>query len=92
MDRREFLKNFGLGAASVALAGCGGSPLVKTIGRNRPNIVLILCDDMGYSDISCYGGEIDTPNLDLPVLQRRSLLSDPRESADRSLPTRVWRG
>jgi arylsulfatase len=30
----------------------------------RPNIVIIVCDDMGFSDIGCYGGEIDTPNLD----------------------------
>ncbi|WP_299054162.1 arylsulfatase [uncultured Nocardioides sp.] len=30
----------------------------------RPDIVLILADDMGFSDIGCYGGEIDTPNLD----------------------------
>ncbi len=30
----------------------------------KPNIVIILADDMGYSDIGCYGGEIDTPNLD----------------------------
>ncbi|MFP3937362.1 MAG: arylsulfatase [Phycisphaerae bacterium] len=30
----------------------------------RPNVVLILCDDMGYSDIGCYGSEISTPNID----------------------------
>jgi arylsulfatase A-like enzyme len=30
----------------------------------RPNFLIILADDMGYSDAGCYGGEIDTPNLD----------------------------
>jgi arylsulfatase len=30
----------------------------------KPNVVLILNDDMGYSDIGCYGGEVETPNLD----------------------------
>ena len=30
----------------------------------RPNVVLIMCDDMGFSDIGCYGGEVETPHLD----------------------------
>ena len=36
----------------------------KPDNDERPNIVLILADDMGFSDIGCYGGEINTPNLD----------------------------
>jgi len=31
---------------------------------DRPNIVVIVCDDLGFSDLGCFGGEIDTPNLD----------------------------
>lgn len=31
---------------------------------DRPNVLLIMVDDMGYSDLGCYGGEVDTPNLD----------------------------
>ena len=32
--------------------------------RSRPNFILIMVDDMGYSDIGCYGGEVKTPNID----------------------------
>ena len=34
------------------------------VGSGRPNVIVILADDMGYSDIGCYGSEIDTPVLD----------------------------
>lgn len=38
--------------------------IASSLAAERPNILLIMADDMGYSDIGAYGGEIDTPNLD----------------------------
>src|SRR5690348_15336298 len=52
LDRREFL------ALSASATGFGLQP------QRRPNILVILADDLGYSDLGCFGGEIRTPNLD----------------------------
>ena len=37
---------------------------VLAIGQSRPNVIIVMADDMGWSDIGCYGSEIETPNLD----------------------------
>jgi len=60
--RRGFLKAAGLGAAAVTMPRwlrAAGAPDAK-----KPNIVIVMVDDMGFSDIGCYGSEIDTPHLD----------------------------
>jgi arylsulfatase A-like enzyme len=65
MNRRDFLKNLGLWIAACMTQGCAN---LLSSGSNtlnvKANIVLIMADDMGFSDLGCYGSEIDTPNLD----------------------------
>lgn len=56
MQRRQFLQ-------AAAGAAAAGATSAATAG-GKPNIVVILVDDMGFSDIGCYGGEIRTPNVD----------------------------
>src|SRR5438067_1145332 len=42
----------------------GFSQRAQAATADRPNIAVILVDDMGFSDLGCYGSEIPTPNLD----------------------------
>jgi arylsulfatase A-like enzyme len=63
-SRRDFIK-LGAGVAAGVLAeSAKASTLPAPLPAAKPNIILILVDDMGFSDIGCFGSEIATPNLD----------------------------
>jgi arylsulfatase len=92
MNRREFLKTVFAGSAAAMTTAGGishgmgkfGNPLR---GFKRPNIILIMVDDMGFSDIGCYGSEIATPNLD--SLAANGLRFTQFYNAARCCPTRA---
>ena len=67
MNRREFLRGVGLAAAALALPGCGGDLRQASGGKStdKPNVIIVFCDDVGYADIGVFGAKgYQTPNLD----------------------------
>ena len=71
--RGRALLSLGL-AAALLQQGCGSSSAVSGQGSNsRPNVLLILVDDLGYADLSAFGSEISTPNIDQLAQQGRIL-------------------
>ncbi len=55
---------FAIAATLFVIVSGGPSAMAEASAHRRPNILLILADDVGYSDLGCQGGEIPTPNLD----------------------------
>lgn len=75
-----------LTVVTLLLCSSGINPVVA-IKPKAPNVIVILADDLGYSDLSCYGGEINTPNLD--GLARGGLRFTQFYNSARCCPTRA---
>ncbi|WP_027137449.1 arylsulfatase [Gaetbulibacter saemankumensis] len=59
----KLVKNGFLLLVTMVLVSCKANKTNAQKAEERPNIILIMSDDMGYSDLAPYGGEINTPNL-----------------------------
>lgn len=81
--KRNFLPIVTLAIAASLFA----SIAPQAFAADRPNIILIMADDMGFSDIGCYGGEINTPNLD--TLASNGLRFTQFYNTGRCCPTRA---
>jgi arylsulfatase A-like enzyme len=66
MNRREFIKAIGFGAAVMAVPGCASITSQSASGpKKKLNFVFFLIDDLGWTDLGCYGSKFyETPNID----------------------------
>jgi arylsulfatase A len=62
-NRRQFLKAIGVGTVALATGSLGANRTSR--GDRKPNFVFFLIDDLGWSDVACYGNKFnETPNID----------------------------
>jgi arylsulfatase A len=88
--RRRFLKALGAGMASLTVPAWAmdDQRAAGKARRDKPNVVIILADDLGYGDLSCYGAsKIQTPNIDRLAREGRRF-TDAHSPASVCTPTR----
>jgi arylsulfatase len=73
----------------VTLTGLASGPLSPAAEPARPNVLLIVADDLGFSDAGCYGGEIATQNLDT-LAKEGPGTSPPAATPKTTSPCRPW--
>jgi len=95
LNRRDFMRLGVCGAGSLALGKTGWGALATSMNRGsresspeKPNIVIILADDLGYGDIGCYGAtKVGTPYIDR-IAEEGVLFTDAHTPSPICTPTR----